>query len=90
MYCVIYMYHMFCIYGHIQHVYKSVIQRTYIYNVFYRLQGGMKAVLMTDTLQLVIMLAGCLTMVIAGTLSAGGPSEIYNVNKLSGRLDVLE
>ena len=50
----------------------------------------MKAVLMTDTLQLVIMLAGCFTMVIAGTLSAGGPSEIYNVNKLSGRLDVLE
>ena len=50
----------------------------------------MKAVLMTDPLQLVIMLAGCLTMVIAGTMSAGGPSEIYNVYKLSGRLDLLE
>ena len=53
-------------------------------------QGGMKAVLMTDTLQLLIMIAGCLVMVIAGTFSAGGPSEIYKANKLSGRLDVLE
>lgn len=54
------------------------------------LKGGMKAVLWTDTLQLLIMFAGLFTMVIAGMIHAGGVADIYNVNKISGRLDIIE
>ena len=45
---------------------------------------------MTDTLQLLLMFAGLITMLITGTIAAGGPSEVYKANKISGRLDVLE
>lgn len=50
----------------------------------------MKAVLMTDTLQLLIMFAGSIAMVIAGTIYAGGPAVVYRASKISGRLDILE
>ena len=45
---------------------------------------------MTDTLQLLLMFSGLITMLITGTIAAGGPSEVYKANKISGRLDVLE
>ena len=50
----------------------------------------MKAVLWTDTLQLMIMFAGVFTVLIAGSINEGGAAEIYRVNKMSGRLDVIE
>lgn len=50
----------------------------------------MKAVLWTDTLQLIIMFVGIIGVFIAGVVHGGGPAEIYRVAKLSGRLDVLE
>jgi len=53
-------------------------------------QGGLKAVLWTDTLQFLIMIVGCIVLLIFGTVKAGGPSEVWRVNKLSGRLDILE
>ena len=50
----------------------------------------MKAVLWTDTLQLLIMFAGIFTVFIAGVIHEGGFTEITSVSRKSGRLDVLE
>ncbi|KAF6027668.1 hypothetical protein EB796_014024 [Bugula neritina] len=58
--------------------------------MLYTVLGGLKAVLWTDTLQFLIMIVGCIVLLIFGTVKAGGPSEVWRVNKLSGRLDILE
>ena len=40
-------------------------------------QGGMKAVLWTDFLQLCIMLAGMLCLTVLGIIKAGGLQHVY-------------
>ena len=54
------------------------------------LKGGMKAVLWTDTFQLLIIFAGVITVFTAGIIQEGGFGNITEVNRLSGRLDVFE
>ena len=46
--------------------------------------------LWTDTLQLIIMVAGIMIVLIFGTIKEGGISKVLEVNRLSGRLDLLE
>lgn len=50
----------------------------------------MKAVLWTDTLQLVIMVVGTFIVYITGVIKEGGFAEVYRVSKISGRLDIFE
>ena len=50
----------------------------------------MKAVLWTDTFQLLIIFAGVITVFTAGVIQEGGFGNITEVNRLSGRLDVFE
>ena len=50
----------------------------------------MKAVLLTDTLQLVIMFIGIIGVFIYGVVHAGGFGEVMRIAKQSGRLDLLE
>jgi len=57
---------------------------------FINMQGGLKAVLWTDTLQLVIMIGGIFVVLIYGIVDGNGMAEIWEANKLSGRLDFLE
>ena len=59
-------------------------------HVFSYIQGGMKAVLLTDTLQLVIMFIGIIGVFIYGVVHAGGFGEVMRIAKQSGRLDMLE
>lgn len=59
-------------------------------NYYYPFQGGMKAVLWADTLQLLIIFAGIITVFVAGVVHEGGFGEIYKITKLSGRFDVFE
>ena len=53
-------------------------------------KGGLKAVLWTDALQLCIMIAGIYVVLIYGTIEQGGFSNVWEANKLSGRLDFME
>jgi len=53
-------------------------------------QGGLKAVMWTDTLQLLIMIGGVFVVLIYGTVKAGGIGVIWEASRLSGRLDMLE
>ena len=50
----------------------------------------MKAVLWTDTMQLAIMIIGIVVVYIVGVIKEGGFGEIYEVNNISGRLDIFE
>ena len=46
--------------------------------------------LWTDTLQLLVMISGVILVLIMGVVKEGGFGEIWEVNKISGRLDFLE
>ena len=50
----------------------------------------MKAVLWTDTLQLLIIFVGVLIVFTAGVIHEGGLGGITKVSRQSGRLDVFE
>ena len=50
-------------------------------------QGGMKAVVWTDTIQAFIMLAGLLLVCIMGSAKAGGPAYVYQTAKDIGRFN---
>ena len=53
-------------------------------------QGGLKAVLWTDTLQLIVMIAGVLTVLAMGIAEEGGFYQVWETSRISGRLDMLE
>ncbi|XP_073848116.1 putative sodium-dependent multivitamin transporter [Musca autumnalis] len=57
---------------------------------FYSTVGGMKAVLITDVFQSVLMFAGIYSVIIVSAIKAGGLKEIWNVAADSGRLDFDE
>ena len=41
------------------------------------MQGGMKAVIWTDFVQMLIMIGGMLALTIKGTIDAGGANHVY-------------
>lgn len=54
---------------------------------FFLYQGGMKAVIMTDTFQAVVLLGSLFLIAGYGLSWAGGPSSIWQVNEESGRIE---
>ena len=54
------------------------------------LQGGIKAVVWTDTLQAVILIVGYLAMIICGTVAVGGFGVIWNKSLEEGRLNFVK
>ncbi|XP_035660313.1 sodium-coupled monocarboxylate transporter 1-like [Branchiostoma floridae] len=54
---------------------------------FYTALGGMKAVMWTDTFQVVVMVAGFLAVIIQGTIEAGGPARVWELNRQGQRLE---
>lgn len=54
--------------------------------IFYTVIGGLKAVVWTDTLQIIIMFISVVAIVIIGTVAVGGPSEIWRISDEGGRL----
>lgn len=53
-------------------------------------QGGIKAVVWTDTLQMFLMLFGVFYIAIAGTMKAGGIKSVYEKNLETDRLEFFE
>ena len=47
----------------------------------------MKAVIWTDTFQMVIILLGVVALVIKGSLDTGGISRVWQINLDGGRID---
>ena len=54
------------------------------------MKGGLKAVIWTDAIQLIIMVAGVIVVLIYGSIEQGGFFKVLEVNRLSGKLDILE
>lgn len=54
------------------------------------LQGGIKAVVWTDTLQTMLMLLGVTTVSILGTYEVGGIKNVWERNSESGRIEFFK
>uniref|UniRef100_A0A8D0G8G5 Solute carrier family 5 member 12 n=1 Tax=Sphenodon punctatus TaxID=8508 RepID=A0A8D0G8G5_SPHPU len=57
---------------------------------FYCTLGGLKAVVWTDVFQMIVMLAGFLTVLIQGSITNGGPTNILETAKNGSRLRIID
>ncbi|XP_062855073.1 sodium-coupled monocarboxylate transporter 2 [Trichomycterus rosablanca] len=57
---------------------------------FYCTLGGLKAVVWSDTFQMVVMVGGFLTVLIQGTEKSGGISEVWKTAEEGQRLNVFD
>lgn len=53
-------------------------------------QGGLKAVIWTDVMQMVIMLAGFVAVIARGAVLQNGLTNIWEDARQGGRLDAFE
>lgn len=53
----------------------------------YTALGGLKAVVWTDAFQAIIMYGGSITLLVKGTIDAGGLEKVWQTSKLGGRLN---
>ncbi|XP_062598235.1 sodium-coupled monocarboxylate transporter 1-like [Saccostrea cucullata] len=58
-------------------------------SVIYTSIGGIKAVIWTDVFQSLVMFMGIFAILIKGTMVAGGVSNVIEINKNTGRLDMF-
>ncbi|XP_046640000.1 sodium-coupled monocarboxylate transporter 1-like [Daphnia pulicaria] len=67
-------------------VYVSVTA-IFLVCIFYTVVGGMKAVMWTDTLQVIIMYGAMIAVVAKGHVDVGCLSAVWNANQASGRVE---
>lgn len=53
-------------------------------------QGGLKAVVWSDAFQMLVMVAGFLTVLVQGTNKCGGIGEVWRTAQAGQRLNVFE
>lgn len=58
--------------------------------IFYTAVGGMKAVVWTDTIQVIIMYGSMLVVIIKGSYDAGGFDAVWDANNLTGRIEFID
>ncbi|XP_043468553.1 sodium-coupled monocarboxylate transporter 1 [Leptopilina heterotoma] len=61
----------------------------YVVCIFYASQGGMKAVIMTDTFQAAVLMGSLFLIAGLGVSWAGGFSLVWNDNLQSGRIEIF-
>lgn len=57
---------------------------------FYTTAGGIKAVVWTDVLQVLLMICGLLIVTIKGFILTGGPSAVFDTVNKHGLLEFFE
>ncbi|XP_063602363.1 sodium-coupled monocarboxylate transporter 1-like [Penaeus indicus] len=57
--------------------------------IFYTTLGGMKAVLWTDAIQVIIMFGSVLFVIIKGTIDVGGFAYVWEKNREWGRIELV-
>jgi Na+/proline symporter len=55
-----------------------------------RTQGGLKAVVWTDTLQTIVMFSGVVIIMVLGTAYVGGLDVVFDRSAQSGRLEFFK
>lgn len=58
--------------------------------IFYTTLGGVKAVVWTDTVQTVMILASVITVAVLGTITVGGVPRVWELNDMTGRIDFFK
>ena len=53
-------------------------------------QGGLKAVVWSDTVQAFFMLAGLIAIVVEGARSVGGMGAVFDIAREGGRVNFLK
>ncbi|XP_054271258.1 sodium-coupled monocarboxylate transporter 1-like [Macrosteles quadrilineatus] len=66
------------------------VSLVYVVCIFYASQGGMKAVIMTDTFQAAVLVLSIVAIIALGQDLVGGFKHIVDVNYKSGRIEVFE
>ncbi|KAL1116569.1 hypothetical protein AAG570_005041 [Ranatra chinensis] len=61
----------------------------YVVCIFYASQGGMKAVIMTDTFQTVILLLSIVSVIGIGDFLQGGSAKVFSDNLKTGRIELF-
>lgn len=56
----------------------------------WNLQGGMKAVIMTDTFQAVVLILSLILIIVLGQLEVGSISHVFNIAYESGRIELFK
>lgn len=59
-------------------------------NALWGLQGGLKAVVWTDALQLIVLVASSFVVIGLGVAMVGGPRELYTRADNGGRIELLK
>ncbi|GFS24904.1 sodium-coupled monocarboxylate transporter 1 [Elysia marginata] len=54
----------------------------------YTTLGGMKSVIWTDVFQTFVMFLGIFTVLVKGSMDAGGPEEVWTIGKATGRIEM--
>lgn len=58
--------------------------------LYYLLQGGMRAVMWTDVVQVFLMFAGMIGIIVKGSIDHGGFGNIWNIMADGKRIDFYE
>ncbi|CAH1777782.1 unnamed protein product [Owenia fusiformis] len=58
--------------------------------MLYTTVGGIKGVLWADTLQIGLVLSGCLAIIIKGSISVGGLDKAFEISAIHGRIEFDE
>ncbi|BHF75004.1 hypothetical protein SprV_0501809700 [Sparganum proliferum] len=56
---------------------------------FYTAMGGLKGVVWTDVIQLIIMLIGMIMILVTGLISVGGPVKLWQTALMDGKIDQI-
>ncbi|XP_070576145.1 sodium-dependent multivitamin transporter-like [Ptychodera flava] len=57
--------------------------------VFYTAVGGMKAVIWTDVFQFLVIVGSLISVIVLGTIEAGGLENVWQISKRDGKLDIV-
>jgi len=66
------------------------LTRCHFVAFFASLQGGMKAVMWTDVVQIFLMFAGLIGVIIKGSIDHGGFYEIWNMMHEGDRIEFFK
>ena len=53
-------------------------------------QGGIKAVMWTDTFQAAVMFGSFLAVIIKGNADTGGSNKVFDLNYQTGRIELFK
>ena len=66
----------------------SILSEVYTLLISLLSKGGIKAVIWTDTLQAIVMVAGILAVTVKGTMKVGSFEEVLSIARAGDRLSI--